>query len=126
MLRDYRQMLHAHSMDEIKARVARNGPLNVTGRKLKAYVNHGRWVADCACGGGVACGPDSPDAVCYDCRSVWLITFPTVDRITNATALLAQRTAARQRHWRPDQGETITDLRAQNAAAEILSVAPKL
>jgi hypothetical protein len=107
-------------MDEIKARVAPT--TKVASPRLKAYVNHGRWVADCPCGGGIACGPDSPDAVCYDCRTERNISFPSASRIATATELLSARPLKHQ-NWRPDQGESVTELRAENAAAEILGVA---
>jgi hypothetical protein len=122
MIRTYRQMLRARSMDELKARARAIPELTVHERDgvLDAYVNHGRWVADCDCGSGVACGPDSRDAVCFECGAVWRVKFPRSDRIDAAVAILDGRRYAKQRNWRPDRGETLDDLRAENAAADIL------
>ena len=80
---------------------------------LRAYVNHGRWVADCpACNGGVL-GPNPQDggtAPCLDCGHLYTIAYPQEWRAIQA--LLVRRPRMENRNWRP--GETCALLRAEN------------
>jgi len=91
---------------------------------LAARIEHGRWVADCQCGGGVACDPTMPIAVCFvhqdpddptgavETRVHTAIVWP-VNR-GRIEALLEARGLNRNRNWRP--GETEADLTRENAA----------
>ena len=45
-------------------------------RKLDAYENAGRWVADCDCRSGIACSPSMPTACCMACLTVYHVRFP--------------------------------------------------
>ena len=43
-------------------------------KKLVAYLNHSRWVADCPmaeCNGGIALWHDNPRAACLDCGTIF-------------------------------------------------------
>jgi hypothetical protein len=85
---------------------------------LEAFVDGGRWVALCAtegCGGGVAAWPDHPRGCCLDCGVVYRVKFPPKRDRDRAAAALAARPWSR-RAWRPDRGETVASLRAQNRA----------
>lgn len=89
--------------------------LEVTGEQTAAYVSDGRWVANCpACNGGIAVWVGMPDGCCYDCGRVWLIVFPAAKDVARAEVVLDKRPGG-NRHWRPDKGETVDDLKAENA-----------
>lgn len=87
---------------------------------VAAYVNHGRWVADCLCGGGLACWPDHPRAACFDCGAVYGVSFPSASTMTDAANALALRRPANQ-NWSPS-AETPSDLldefRRRNALSD--------
>jgi hypothetical protein len=91
-----------------------------------AYVNHGRWVADCVdplCGGALCVDREYPYYLCVTCGNArqdgaWLrVTFPEdADAIE---ALLLRRPArdgweATNRNWLP--GTTLEELEAENTA----------
>ncbi len=81
-----------------------------------AYVNEGRWVADCpaeGCNGGIACWPEHREAACLDCGRIFTVKFPTPRQVSEAEAVLALRVPA-NRHWRPDTGESAKALRHEN------------
>lgn len=84
-----------------------------------AYANHGRWVADCpsGCGGAMLLEPGAP----YLCGHCWnaeiggrwrRVAWPRARRAIET--LLLARPLAHTRNWQP--GETLADLRAENAA----------
>lgn len=79
---------------------------------LPAYVNGGRWVVDCLCGGGAAAWPENRNACCLDCGTVWIVVFP--EEREEAEEVLALR-PLENRNWRPQSGETIGYLALQNA-----------
>lgn len=55
---------------------------------LSAWINHGRWVATCLCGAGLALHPEWSWAGCLDCGATYAhIEFP--DRATQAAILTA-------------------------------------
>jgi hypothetical protein len=108
-IRDFRSMLNAQHVDDLKARV---GKTQNRTTKLDVYVNHGRWVADCLCGSGVACAPDSAEAVCLECGSVYRVNFPPKRTITAVEKVLGSRPASK-RNWSPGT-ETRADLAAEN------------
>ncbi len=86
------------------------------GEEIVAYCNHGCWVADCPCGGGVAVEPEFDKAACFGCGAVYSsIRFPRHrDQIE---AELLKRPKRANRNWTPD--ESPDDLRSQNAARGI-------
>lgn len=87
-------------------------------RSLAAYVNHGRWVADCPeCAGGIACSPDNPEACCLDCGHTYAVSFPKPKDVARAEAALAGRGARRNQNWHPD-AESVKRLEAETALLE--------
>jgi hypothetical protein len=91
------------------------------GAEAVAYVNHGRWVADCpspACTGAELVDPDEPRFYCLSCYNaafggLWLpVRFPPErERQAIERALLA-RPRARNRNWYP--GETVAQLEEEH------------
>ena len=84
---------------------------------LEAYVNWGRWVADCTCGAGILVSPRDRDAPCLECGLVQKVDFPSAAARKRAEELLERRAEARQ-NWRPSL-ESIADLEAENAAHDV-------
>lgn len=79
---------------------------------LTAYVNHGRWLADCAaCTGAVAGWPEHEYGCCLSCGRVWTITYPS-DAGTVETLLEPRPTA--NRNYDPRKGETVDMLVREN------------
>jgi hypothetical protein len=79
-------------------------------RKVTAYVNFSRWVANCPeCNGGIACWPEHKQGCCLDCGHVYRVVFPSRPQVELATTALL-RVPAKQRHWRPDLGQTAADV----------------
>ena len=79
-----------------------------------AYVNHGRWVADCSV-------PHCPEAhqvkpgdgfLCRNCGGEDIPVFPEFR--SEIDQLLAMRPVPETRNWWP--GETVSDLIAENQA----------
>jgi len=77
-----------------------------------AYVNHGRWVADCP-------DIDCPEAhqvsggdvfQCVNCGASGVVEFP--DCVDVVDAVLAVRPVPQTRNWTPD--ETVEDLQKEN------------
>lgn len=85
-----------------------------TGRNLTAvdaYVNHGRWVADCPCNGGELVTP-GVDMVCGSCGMTSTVKFPTVKKRGDIDGLLEKRPVFNQ-NWRD---EDLADLLGENIA----------
>lgn len=82
---------------------------------IVAYVNHGRWVGDCACGSGVSLDPTFATARCmgFGCGAVYRDVVWPADREAIEAVLSLRRTWA-SRNWLP--GETVADLIAENRA----------
>ena len=78
---------------------------------LVAYLNHGRWVADCECRAGILVDRGGGLYGCRECRTFWLIEVPIdaaeIDRVVSMRPL-------RNRNWLP--GETVGDLMVENVA----------
>jgi hypothetical protein len=84
-----------------------------TGLTVTAYVNEGRWVADCPlCGSGIATWPSNPDAACLQCGTVFRAKHPSPAVVREAEAALLSR-PLRNRHWRPAD-ESPQTLRQEN------------
>jgi len=63
-----------------------------TGGPLAAYVNHGRWVADCPlCGAGIAVAVDGAVGCCLECGIEYEIQVPPDSVIEEATPILLAR-----------------------------------
>ena len=125
-----RQMLGVKDEAELRARAqqqARRGGLDVmeSDTPLAVYVNHGRWIADCSCGAGVACDPDIGVAVCFTHTDPDDPTGSIATLIHTALVWPADRAAVesaleardlnRNRNWTSD--ETVGDLVQENVTA---------
>jgi|SRR5688572_12525247 len=69
----------------------------------RAYVNHGRWVADCptTCGGAEELEAGQTMFACEECFQISPVDWPSdADEIWNA---LQERPFNRVRHWYPAQ-----------------------
>lgn len=87
-----------------------------SGVSVYAYVNVGRWVADCPfCKGGIACWSEMPDGACYDCGRIHTIVFPDAEVMAQGEEILSFRPGDHDKNWFP-QVETVDDLKAENAA----------
>lgn len=90
-------------------------------REVIAYVSDGRWVADCPqtfCMGGIACWPEHKVACCLDCGHVYKVKFPSKKTREEAELILSQRPLENQ-NWRPDLGEKVRMLAAENLQAQL-------
>jgi hypothetical protein len=84
-----------------------------------AYVNGGRWVADCLCSGGIACWPGAQEVACLDCGRIYrTVDYPSKAQVDRADALLSERHSPFQRNWNRHQGETLADIQAENKLIE--------
>lgn len=85
---------------------------------IDAYINHGRWVADCptpGCGAAYIVTPNDTSLLCGNCGTGWwFIRFPR-DR-SELEQLLLKRIPgvgrAPTRNWLPNQ--TVDDIRDEN------------
>lgn len=90
--------------------------------RLHAYVNRGRWLADCPCNGADTVTRDDPVFWCWDCHNTWCggllarVVFPP--DAEDAARLLGRRKDARVQNWspgeNPDGVSIATWLRAEN------------
>jgi hypothetical protein len=98
-----------------KQQAAKRGqPITPAVRPAKAYVNWGRWVADCECGASMAVHVDWADARCTDCLTVYMVLWPGHETRAVIEALLLARPVLATRNW--IQTETLADLVAENLA----------
>lgn len=78
----------------------------LTPAEARAYVNHGRWIADCPrdCGSALTLEPKQTAYACPECKWFGGIEWPSdADGITHA---LEQRAVPRTRNWFPE-GHTL-------------------
>lgn len=78
------------------------GALNL-GPKAVAYVNHGRWVAECLtpyCGGARVVSPDHQPFWCVECGESYLVEWPADMR--EITSILEQRPVRENQNYHPD------------------------
>lgn len=75
-----------------------------------ARVEHGRWLADCPCGSGVAVHPEWPNAGCLECGRWWPVVLPSDWKVIED--VLIARPQALNRGWLI--GETVEKLEAEN------------
>src|SRR5512134_438542 len=95
-------------------------------RRAYAYVNHGRWIADCPfpdCGNAEKLQPRQSTFYCTNCRFVGDVVWPgDADGID---AALSQRPVPQTRNWAPGghrqavssgfpSGQSVADLWAEN------------
>lgn len=94
---------------------------------VQAYVNHGRWLADCSypdCANAEALKPHQTQFHCSNCHHLAVVVWPAdVDGITD---MLAVRPVPQTRNWSPaghrqalvdgfPDGQTVSDLEEENA-----------
>jgi hypothetical protein len=91
-----------------KALASNNTPTRRNRKQVAAYINHGRWVADCPCNGAELVGPGE-DMVCGSCGTISSVDFP--DTAADIEKVLGLRDPYNQ-NWHP--GETVDELTAQN------------
>ncbi len=85
---------------------------------MNAYVNHGRWVADCAAGCGNAHLVEPGDVFdCEICGTSDAVTFP--DDMASIGEVLASRILPQTRNWLP--GETVQHLVSENDAHQAVT-----
>ena len=98
-------------------------PDNIQGQ-VDAYVNHGRWIAECphGCGEAYVTSKQDPLFWCAGCRNTlnggrwYLVAFPkALARIERA---LEKRLARTNMNWTP--GETSQALEAENKAHGVI------
>jgi hypothetical protein len=97
----------------------------VASEQTAAYINEGRWIADCptGCGGSMLVTPVDPNYFCTECGHGWFpIEFPSIRNRRYLEAVLMKRPldggVPKNRNWLPH--ETLDDLKAQNAARGIV------
>lgn len=78
----------------------------LTPAEARAYVNHGRWLADCPrdCGGALQLDPKQTNFHCRECKWIGGIEWPdNADEIMEA---LEERVVPKTRNWFPS-GHTL-------------------
>ncbi len=80
------------------------------GEAVVAYINLGRWVADCACNGGELVTPGEI-MLCGSCGRTHTVTFPGPKTKAKIEAVLGRRDPVFQ-NWLI--GETVDELEAEN------------
>lgn len=106
-----------HQTPEIDSRVVektveRGLTIRDSRKPLSVYANHGRWLADCSCGGAEIVAADT-NMVCGSCGLRSPVKFP--DGWERAERLLDVRPYEATRNWYPDR-ESVDDLAAENVA----------
>ena len=94
----------------VEQAVSKLGIVTQSAEPAVAYVNHGRWVADCACNGGELVAP-AETMLCGSCGRTHTVKFPGPKTRQKIEAALSQRVPLNQ-NWHPD--ETVDELVAQN------------
>lgn len=87
------------------------------GQTVMAYINHGRWVADCPACNGAELVEQGHRMLCGSCGAVHDVDWPS--DIDEAETLLEQRPVGHQ-HWDRHKGETVDTLAAENIDHGIL------
>lgn len=109
------QMLRVKSLDGFQRKVAalaRALEVQYPAGVYIARVEHGRWIADCPCGAGVAVHPTWSETGCLECGRWWPVMVPSEwDAIES---VLLARPKRDTRNWLTL--ETVEKLRAENVA----------
>jgi hypothetical protein len=91
--------------------------------RVPAYVNWGRWVADCVrCPSAEQLNLMQPVFLCTECRTAAEIEWPSEEMAHGIQRLLLMRPNTTKQNWLP--GETIIDLMRENAEHGIFSDLP--
>lgn len=99
----------AERLNRLRTRQARQGIAPVVAR-----IEHGRWIAECPCRGGMAVDPAWASAFCLACGTEHTVTFPATGVLKQIEAVLSKRSDELTRNWFPH--ESVTDLKRENAA----------
>jgi hypothetical protein len=79
---------------------------------VTAYVDAGRWIANCPCGAGMSVEPGWPEARCFGCGTVHdAVVFPSTEEVDAITEILLARQNEADQNFRPQEGETVDTLR---------------
>jgi hypothetical protein len=105
--------------------------MNLITNRARAYVNFGRWIADCplGCGNALALEPGQPAFFCTPpggCGTMTEVEWP--DNAQDIWDALSERKMPRNRNWFPDShelalragakhGQTVAELRAEHSEA---------
>ena len=99
-----------HSVD-IRAKALAGAYKTIRNRKtIYAYINQGRWVADCPCNGAEIVEPGE-DMLCGSCSMVSTVAFPDEKTRQQIETALLKRHPLKQ-NWTVE--ETVAELEAQN------------
>ena len=91
-----------------------------TGKPVAAFVNEGRWIVSCPCGGAQLASLIDPRFMCCECANAanggaWMpVTFPKA--LPDIVAALTARADPVAQNWQP--GETVAVLLAENVTLE--------
>lgn len=99
----------------------------VVSATVQAYVNHGRWIADCSypdCNSAEALKPRQTQFHCSNCHYIASVEWPLFP--DDITAALRVRPVPQTRNWAPaghrqalvtgfPEGQTVNDLEEENA-----------
>lgn len=97
----------------VAASVQRQGlPAKKNRQPVEAYVNHGRWVVDCPCGGAELVTPGE-DMLCGSCGMSSPVSLPPFKTRNQIDGLLEKRPPFNQ-NWR---GEDMAEVLGENIAA---------
>lgn len=77
--------------------------------QVLAYVNHGRWVADCPCGGAELITENKP-LLCGSCGHVREVVWPV--KVSQIEQALEDRRRVENQNWQP--GEPVELLIVEN------------
>lgn len=81
---------------------------------VTAYVNDGRWVADCPCGSGILLVPGWALGTCFECGGIAAIVWPSEKEIVAIDAALGERAKRSTMNWTPE--ESVESLQLETLA----------
>lgn len=105
-------------------------PADPVDAPVVAYVNGGRWIADCECGGAEVVDAVSRLFMCASCFNVahghrWrLVEIPNERTLTVLERVLLERPDRRTRNWRPS--ESVAELIAENVAHGLMQIGDEI
>lgn len=122
MIQDARHILRVADADGIRRKIdqilaAVGYERHPVDHPVRAYVNRGRWVADCDCAGGIACWDQLETGTCADCGAEYPVEWPEPDARAAAEATLSARAKAIHRNWLPWK-EPLPELEAETTLLE--------
>lgn len=82
----------------------------VHGETVPAVVNHGRWLAKCACGNSEHVKQGEP-MTCIVCGAQYTVVFPDPETKIRIDRVLGERPLPENRNWTT---ESVTDLEFEN------------